>query len=204
MEMNGIDYTGDPRAVLIHKGGGNPYHDPKNGQFTSKSFGIGKYQNPDGSLTAEGHRRLALELKRNLKKKKDDQVKPKEGMTVREILTDPNKWWEDDLNNYASGLSAGKDFANTAYQFLEKSEKKKPFTRKKKLRLDNMTNEELNQQINRYLLEQKYLDIFDPKQPPEVSKGKKFLMNTLEYGGGILAMGVSAVTIAKAINSMKK
>lgn len=31
----------------------NPYHDPRNGQFTTNGFGR-RYRNPDGSLTDEG------------------------------------------------------------------------------------------------------------------------------------------------------
>lgn len=204
-KLKHIDYTDDPRAVLIHRGGGNPYHDPKTGQFTtSTGLGIGKYIDSKGNLTEEGKKRLAHDRRRNAQKKKDDQVKAKDGMTVDEILTDPHRWVKEDLNEIESGLKAAGTLTGDVNKFLKSQEAKRPAVRKKRLTLKDMTDAELQAQINRYLLEQRYEDIFNPKEPPEVSKGKKFLMNALEVTGGVLAVGASAVTIAKALHELKK
>lgn len=204
-KLKHVDYTDDPRAVLIHRGGGNPYHDPKTGQFTTATgLGIGKYIDSEGNLTEEGKRRLAHDKKRNAQKKKDDQVKAKDGMTVDQILTDPHRWVKEDLNEIESGLKAAGALTGDVSKFLKSRESNRPLVRKKRLKLKDMTDAELQAQINRYLLEQRYEDIFNPKEPPEVSKGKKFLMNTLEVTGGILAVGASAVTIAKALHELKK
>ena len=92
-DMNDIDYTGDPRAVLIHF---NPNHDPKTGQFSKKRGGnpfpryndkrirTGKdrYVYDDGSLTPEGEKRYSAELRKNKLKKKDQRVKPEDEETV--------------------------------------------------------------------------------------------------------------------------
>lgn len=201
--MSAIDFSDDPRVVLIHRGGGNPYHDPKTGQFTT-GLGIGKYIDSKGNLTEEGKKRLAHDKRRNAQKKKDDQVKAKDGMTVDEILTDPHRWVKEDLNEIESGLKAAGALTGDVNKFLKSQEAKRPAVRKKRLTLKDMTDAELQAQINRYLLEQRYEDIFNPKEPPEVSKGKKFLMNTLEVTGGVLAVGASAVTIAKALHELKK
>lgn len=203
--MSAIDFSDDPRAVLVHRGGGNPYHDPKTGQFTTTTgLGIGKYVDSKGNLTEEGKRRLAHDKRRNAQKKKDDQVKDKDGMTVDQILTDPHRWVKEDLNEIESGLKAAGTLTGDVSKFLKSQEAKRPAVRKKRLKLKDMTDAELQAQINRYLLEQRYEDIFNPKEPPEVSKGKKFLMNTLEVTGGVLAVGASAVTIAKALHELKK
>lgn len=188
--------------VLAHA---NPYHDPKTGQFTTASIGVGmgKYVH-NGKLTAEGRRRLEVELKRNARKKKDDQVKAKDGMTVEQILTDPHKWVSEDLSNLETSLNSTSRMTSQVSDFLRKSEAKKPAKRRKNLKLDKMTDSELKSAIDRYMLEQKYLDIFDPKEPPPVKKGKKFVMEALEIGGGVVAVGATAVTIAKAIHEMKK
>lgn len=198
--MNLLDYTDDPRSILCHY---NKNHDPKTGQFTT-SRGFGKYVNSDGSLTEAGKKRLDHDLKRNAQKKKDDQVKDKDGKTVEDILTDPHRWVREDLSEIESSLKAAGALTGDVEKILKQRESKKPLVRKKKLKLDNMTDAELNAQINRYLLEQRYQDIFNPKEPPEVSKGKKYLMGTLEVAGGVLAVGASAVTIAKALHELKK
>lgn len=201
-KLKHVDYTDDPRAVLIHF---NKNHDPKTGQFTtSVGLGIGKYIDSKGNLTEEGERRLAHDKKRNAQKKKDDQVKAKDGMTVDEILTDPHRWVKEDLNEIESGLKAAGALTGDVSKFLKSREANRPLVRKKRLKLKDMTDAELQAQINRYMLEQRYEDIFNPKEPPEVSKGKKFLMNTLEVTGSVLAVGASAVTIAKALHELKK
>jgi hypothetical protein len=209
-----IDYTGDPRAVLCHY---NPNHDPKTGQFTSKrfgsskrygdmnsdpSFGMGKYiridENGKKVLTEAGRARWEHDKKRNDQKKKEDRVKDPNS------LIDPHRWVKEDLDAVQQGLQNAQNMAKSLSDFEKKKLAQRPLVRKKKLDLSEMTDQDLNNQINRYVLEQRYLDIFNPKEPPEVSKGKKWLMNTLEVAGGALAVGASAVTIAKAVHDMKK
>ena len=192
-----IDYTGDPRAVLCHY---NPNHDPKTGQFTS--FGMGKYihidENGNETLTEAGRARWEHDKKRNDQKKKEDRVKDPNS------LIDPHRWVKEDLDAVQQGIQNAQNMAKSLSEFEKKKLAQRPLVRKKKLDLSEMTDQDLNNQINRYLLEQRYQDIFNPKEPPEVSKGKKWLMNTLEVAGGALAVGVSAVTIAKAVHDMKK
>lgn len=195
-----ISYKGDPRAVLCHF---NPYHNPKNGQFTSgSSFGMDKYVTTDSNgkqvLTEAGRARWEHDKKRNSQKKKDDRVKDENR------LIDPHRWVKEDLDSLQQGLQNAQNMAKSLSDFEKKKLAQRPLVRKKKLDLSEMTDQDLNNQINRYLLEQRYQDIFNPKEPPEVSKGKKWLMNTLEVAGGALAVGASAVTIAKAVHDMKK
>lgn len=205
LKHDGLTYEDDPRAVLIHA---NPYHDPKNGQFTNKqggqayTFGMSKYVNRDGSLTKEGQRRLALAVQRNKQKKKDDQIKgtPAE---IEKILTDPHKWVSEDLDAVSSGFKSSQDLINVIQKVAKDKQSRKPMKRLKKMKLDEMTDAELREQIDRYNLEQRYLDTFNPKVQ-EVSKGHERLMKILEVSGGVLAVGASAVTIAKAIHEMKK
>lgn len=195
-----ISYKDDPRAVLCHF---NPNHNPQNGQFTSgSSFGMDKYikidENGKKVLTEAGMARWEYDKKRNAQKKKDDKVKDENQ------LIDPHRWVKEDLDAVQQGLQNAQNMTKSLSDFEKKKLAQRPLVRKKKLDLSEMTDQDLNNQINRYLLEQRYQDIFNPKEPPEVSKGKKWLMNTLEVAGGALAVGVSAVTIAKAVHDMKK
>lgn len=222
--MDGIDYKGDPRAVLCHF---NLNHDPKTGKFSKKGsgrtygaapstpnpnsndlgFGMDKYVTTDASgkrvLTELGKQRLAYDVKRNAQKKKDDQIKGTQA-EIEAKLTDPHRWVTEDLNSYQQGLQSAQNMTKSIKDFEQRKLDSRPKVRKKKLDLSNMTDQELNAQINRYLLEQRYQDIFNPKEPPEVSKGKQWLLRTLEIAGAAAGVGVSAVTIAKAIHDMKK
>lgn len=190
----------DPSSVLCHY---NPNHNPQNGQFTSAGFGMAKYVDDKGRLTAAGKARLDYDIKRNAQKKKDDQIKGTDAEIAKK-LTDPHRWVKEDLDAAQQGLQNAQNMAKALSEFEKKKLANRPMVRKKKLDLSEMSDKDLNDQINRYILEQRYQDIFNPKVQPEVSKGKKWLMNTLEIAGGALAVGASAVTIAKAIHDMKK
>lgn len=79
----------------------------------------------------------------------------------------------------------------------------KAHTGKKTLDLSKMSNQELQDAINRGRLESQYNEMFAPTVT-NVSAGKKALSNILEYAGPILATATSAVTLASLINQYKK
>ena len=195
--MDVLDYRGDIRATLCHY---NLFHDPNTGQFTSAPFGREKYVKPDGTLTAEGRARWEHDKKKNAQKKKDDRIKDDE----LEKLIDPHRWVKEDMDALQAGLTNAQQFTKAMSDMEKKKLASRPAVRKKTLDLTNITDQELKTQIDRYLLEQKYQDIFNPKEQPPVSTGKKWLLNTLDIAGGALAVGVSAVTIAKAVHDLKK
>lgn len=198
--MGHIDYTDDIRATLMHM---NPNHDPETGRFTSSPFGYGKYVDANGNLTPEGIARREYDYKRNKQKKKDDQIKGSDA-EVRQILTDPNRWVKEDLDALDKGLKDAQNMSKTVRNAVQRKLDAKPKKRRKKLDLSNMSDEELKALISRYKLEMDYQNIFNPEMSPEVSKGNKFLLNTLDLAGDVLAIGGSAVMIAKAVNDMKK
>lgn len=193
--MNDIDYTGDPRAVLIHF---NPNHDPKTGQFAKKigaHFGANKYRNSDGSLNARGEKRYAAELKKNKLKKKDQRVKPEDEETV---LKDPNRWDREDTEEWKKISETGEKLVRSASD-IERLTRPKA----KKFDLSNMTDAELRSQINRWQMEDTYSRL-KSERTEEVSKGRKAVQNILEYAGPALALTSSALAIAVSIKKLKE
>lgn len=194
------DFRGDIRASLMHM---NPNHDPATGRFTSSPFGYGKYVDASGNLTPEGIARREHDFIRNKQKKKDDQIKGDDDK-VREYLTDPNRWVREDLEALDKGLKDAQNMSKTVRNAMQRRIDARPKKRRKTLDLSNMTDQELKALISRYKLEVEYQDFFNPKVQQEVSTGKKVILNTLDFAGDLLAIGTSAVMIAKAINEMKK
>ncbi|MBO7450664.1 MAG: hypothetical protein J6U54_09870 [Clostridiales bacterium] len=194
MEM--IDYTNDPRAVLIHF---NPNHDPKTGQFAKKSGGIRlgakRYTNPDGSLNERGMARYESEIKKNRLKKKDNQVKRDDEETV---LKDPNRWDREDTEEWKKISETGEKLVRSASD-IEKLTRPKT----KKFDLSNMTDAELRAQINRWQMEDTYSRL-KSERSEEISKGRKTIQNILEYAGPTLALTSSALAIAVSIKKLKE
>lgn len=114
--------------------------------------------------------------------------KPRKSMTSESIknvkkVTDASKTSIDQLNKLISAAD--------------------PEPYKKKLNLNNMTDQQLRDAINRYDLEKRYNDIFAPTVVPEVSKGKRAVKKTLKATGDALALTSSALGVALAIKELK-
>ncbi len=74
---------------------------------------------------------------------------------------------------------------------------------KPRMDLSNMTNQELQNAIQRENLELQYNKLF-ARNNENVSKGKVIVDNILEYGGSALAIGSSALAIALSVRQLKK
>lgn len=190
-----IDYTGDPRAVLIHF---NPNHDPKTGQFAKKigsRIGANKYRNPDGSLNERGEKRYAAEIRKNKLKKKDQRVKDDD---VETVLKDPNRWDREDTEEWKKISETGEKLVRSASD-IERLTRPKA----KKFDLSNMSDAELRSQINRWQMEDTYSRL-KSERTDTVSKGRKAVQNILEYAGPALALTSSALAIAVSIKKLKE
>lgn len=152
-------------------------------------WGVRRYQNPDGSLTDAGAKRYDRDIRENNAKKKENRIvidKP-----------DPNRWAKEDIGR-AKGVvdnsrSMVKDFEKINDSMSSKS-------KKKRMDLSKMTDQEMRSQINRELLERQYNDMFAPKKS---SRGREIVQTTLGIAGTTLAIGSSALGIALAIKELK-
>lgn len=204
--MEHIDYSNDPRAVLIHF---NPNHDPRNGQFTkgrggSRSdpfprygekkikFGKDKYVQDDGRLTAKGRERYEAEVKKNRLKKKDQRVKLED---EEQVLKDPARWAREDTENLKKISEAGEKLVRSASD-IERATRPKA----KSFDLSNMTDAELRAQINRWQIEDTYARLANDRS---VSKGRQKVQEILDIAGPTLAITSSALGIALAIKQLK-
>lgn len=140
-------------------------------------WGIRRYQNADGTLTAAGKRRRAAGSSNTKKMSKDDDKKSLE--KTRKVL------------DTSSALT--NQIANT----LEKGTNKKI-----RPDLSNMTDKELRDRINREYLERQYTDLFGETE--KVSKGREFAIEALKIGGTVLATTSSALGIALAVKALRE
>ena len=76
----------------------------------------------------------------------------------------------------------------------------KPKSKKQKMDLSKMSDQEMRTKINRALLEKQYNDIFAPKK---TSKGREYVTKTLEIAGTVLAIGSSSLGIALAVKELR-
>ena len=151
-------------------------------------WGVRRYQNSDGSLTAAGKKRYDRDIRENDARKKENRIKI-DG-------PDADRWVKEDLRRSKATIDGASSMINQAGRMLDKNYKKK----QSKIDLSNMTDKQLRDRINRYNLEKQYIDMFAPETE---SKGRRYAKAVLETAGTVLAVGSSALGIALSIKELK-
>lgn len=149
------------------------------------------YQNKDGSLNDRGQRRYDKDVRTNNAKKKDNRNKI-DG-------PDPDRWVKEDLTSVKKTVDASKNL-NRELSDIERNTRVKSV--RKNVDLSSMSDQELRSYINRANLERQYTELLAYDQAQNVSRGRRAVENTLEYGDRVLAVGASALTIALALHEL--
>lgn len=129
-------------------------------------WGIRRYQNKDGSLTALGKKRRASE---------EDQLKERE-KKIKSL--EKAKASRDKLDTKRAELDA----REKALKNPTKPEDKAKLLPQKPKSVKDMSDDEVRNHINRMMLEKQYYDTrksLAASNPPQVSKGKKFVNSLL-------------------------
>ena len=155
-------------------------------------WGVRRYQNKDGTLTDAGKKRYSRDIQENKSKKKDNRIDTSN--------PDPRRWAREDLERTGRVIDATSKIVRQA-QDVERSTV--PKSTKKRLDLSNMTDKELQDRINREMLERRYNDLFAPEEIPTVSKGRTAARDILETAGTVLGVAGSAVSLALAISQLR-
>ena len=163
-------------------------------------WGVRRYQNKDGSLTAAGNKRYYKEADKagykeegyNGRRFKSSKKGKSEGFDA-----DPNQWVKDDLNRSRRLVDETNQLTNKLKNANDTAMRNKPKT---KMDLSQMSDKEMRDQINRAILERQYNEMFAPQN---VSSGREHVSRVLETTGTVLAIGNSALGIALAIKELK-
>lgn len=152
-------------------------------------WGVRRYQNKDGSLTQAGQKRYDRDVRENNAKKKDNRI----------VIDgpDPNRWVKEDLRRAKDVTDSSKGMVKE----LDNINNNLPKSKKQRMDLSKMTDQEMRNRINRELLERQYNDMFAPQK---VSRGREAAKTALAVAGTTLALGSSALSIALAIKELKE
>ena len=175
-------------------------------------WGVRRYQNSDGTLTAAGRKRYknswgsatAIEYPKKKTRKVSD-------MSDDELLRDNKRHalesqYKKNHPQPKSKLQKEKeavDSAQRATQQMRDFNRTIRNSRKQSGRdLSKMSDDDLRKVINRKNLERQYRDLV--YEPDKIDKGQAKLDEILSYGGAALGVASSALSIALAIRELKK
>ena len=156
-------------------------------------WGVRRYQNKDGSLTPAGKKRYDKDIRDNLAKKKENRIDTSK--------PDPKRWVREDTERAKKVVDSASSLVKEAKKIEQET---RPTSKKKRMDLSSMTDQELRQRINRELTERQYNDLFAPEEAPKISKGREYVSKVLNATGEALAITGSALSIALAIKELRK
>ena len=151
-------------------------------------WGVRRYQNSDGTLTAKGHARYDRDKRENKGEKKGGKTDS----------PDPNRWVKEDIERTqrlsTAASSTGKDIKNmiNTVDKIKDSKRVQPDYSK-------LSDKEMRDTINRKLLERQYNELMNPKK---VSKGKKYVEQALDVTISALGVTSSVLGIATAYKKL--
>lgn len=152
-------------------------------------WGVRRYQNKDGSLTPTGQKRYDRDVRENNAKKKDNRI----------VIDGPdaNRWVREDTSRAKNVVDASSGMVKQAKTISDNIGSK---TKKQKMDLSKMSDQQMRSEINRAMLERQYNDMFAPEK---TSRGREYVTKTLEVAGSALAVTSSALGIALAIKELR-
>ncbi len=144
-------------------------------------WGVRRYQNKDGSYTAEG--------------------KLRRGKNPNESWYAPSSKAKTKKMSTTEKIQAAKTIVDTGKKGVASIESSRQKSNNPpRMDLSNMTDQELIKAINRENLELNYNRLFNT---PTVSKGEQYVNDILKVSGTVLATAGSALSIALAIQQLR-
>lgn len=172
-------------------------------------WGVRRYQNPDGTLTDVGRRRLGLTTEADRKKDFWNDARKERTETEKKIESNLNKSSirqfaytqaakDDEAMN--KGLGSGSTAARTGANMASKKARKKREKYAESIDVSKMSDQDLQKAVNRMNLEQNYKRL----KSGTVQTGHDKVADILDQFGDVLSIGASAASIALAIHSIRK
>lgn len=180
-------------------------------------WGVRHFQNKDGTLTPLG------KLRYRKKQSSDNETEPHEDYKTKHEKKSVRELSDQELRGRVARYEAEKKYENftegpdrlsqtknvidatenatRSLKRLDDTLRSQARQNRPRLNLDNMTDKELRDKIEREVLEQRYNDMFAPSN---ISKGRERMSRILPVAGDVLAVTGSVVGIAAGIKLLVK
>lgn len=152
-------------------------------------WGVRRYENPDGTLTAAGKKRYAYEREKN-----DDERDNNKKLSKKQV-DNVERWVTEDYKGNKRVAEEASNLARNSSNLVNNIKVNKP-----RMDLSKMSDKELRDRINREFLEKQYNDLFN--QSNKV-RGKEMVSNVLSTVGNVLSVAASALGVAISLRSLK-
>lgn len=160
-------------------------------------WGVRRYQNPDGTLTESGKRRLSQGKDNRVKFDEHGRVeKGQEGKARSRIHQEV----ANDYQNVGNITSSTSNISRTGGKIARSSARRDQQKYQNKMDVSKMTDQELQKAVNRMNLERNFKSL----SAEQIGAGKRYAGDILDDIGDILQIGTSVAAILAAIHTLRK
>ena len=153
-------------------------------------WGVRRYQNPDGTLTAAGRRRLGNMSEADVRRLSNDRDR---------IRSHAHTQVANDYKNVGTGLQQSSNAIKSVLNIRDRTKSNKRIKEMNKIDLSQMSDTELREAVNRLNMEKSYKSL----STEYITTGSDYLSSVLATTGDVLAIGGSIATIALAIHQIR-
>lgn len=156
-------------------------------------WGVRRYQNSDGTLTAAGRRRLqgsGISSDENGRVSSDNSGRAR-GAIHQTVV--------NDYKNASAGLQSASNAARAASSINDRAAGRKQAKAMNQMDLSKMTDKDLQAAINRLNLERNYKAL----STEHIKSGRDYVSSFMSIAGDTLAIGASAASIMMMIHQLK-
>lgn len=152
-----------------------------------QKWGVRRYQDDDGRLTAAGRARYGLS---------EDKARELDRPNVDRKV---NQAVSTDYAQLSKSAKAGSDASRSAGNIADRAAERERAKAKASIDLSNMSDDEIRQKVNRMNMERQYKDL----ATADVGAGKRYAGDVLRDVGDIVSIAGSIAMIASTIYLMK-
>lgn len=153
-------------------------------------WGVRRYQNRDGTLTAAGRRRLGNMNPSDIDRMNTDQER---------VRSHAHTQAANDYRNVGIGLQQSSNAIKSVSNIRDRTKSNKRIKEMNKIDLSQMSDAELREAVNRLNMEKSYKSL----STEHITTGSDYLSSVLAITGDVLAIGGSIATIALAIHQIR-
>lgn len=156
-------------------------------------WGVRRYQNSDGTLTAAGRRRLQ---ESGISSDENGRVSSDNSGRARGAI---HQTVANDYKNASAGLQSASNAARAASSINDRAAGRKQAKAMNQMDLSKMTDKDLQAAINRLNLERNYKAL----STEHIKSGRDYVSSFMSITGDTLAIGASAASIMMMIYQLK-
>lgn len=156
-------------------------------------WGVRRYQNSDGTLTAAGRRRLQGS---GISSDENSRVSSDNSGRARGAI---HQTVANDYKNASAGLQSASNAARAASSINDRAAGRKQAKAMNQMDLSKMTDKDLQAAINRLNLERNYKAL----STEHIKSGRDYVSSFMSIAGDTLAIGASAASIMMMIHQLK-